>query len=283
MLLSPFGDLNKFENCFHPDIGLVIVPDCGFGVPSPQQGRLSGAVLSFGFGSSAAEWIDLESDLREQEIAAQRTECLECHRKVTKSSGILSQRDNRALKEYRKNYKSAKKELLQIKNKSKRAHWNDMEKEEIIKAETDEIFRGINLFTREELQVTAESMRNGTAPGPDGILPGAIKEEAREQEVWLLGVMNKLLEIQKFPKTEKSQRLKKRAREQSVASWQQRWPKNVVKTQWTKQLTPDIREWYGCKHRKTDYWLTQAIHKMIRDIMQTKEQEDRQRQERPRQ
>lgn len=49
------------------------------------------------------------------------------------------------------------------------------------------------------------------------------------------------------------------ARENSIAAWQRRWDLNVEKGQWTKRLIPTVDVWYGCKFRRLDYFLTQAL------------------------
>lgn len=41
--------------------------------------------------------------------------------------------------------------------------------------------------------------------------------------------------------------------------WQERWDKEEETAQWTKRLIPNIKTWTECKHKCTDYYLTQAL------------------------
>lgn len=52
---------------------------------------------------------------------------------------------------------------------------------------------------------------------------------------------------------------KREARSRTVAKWQQIWEEHSDTAQWTKKLIPDIRKWLQCKHRNTDYYLTQFL------------------------
>lgn len=45
----------------------------------------------------------------------------------------------------------------------------------------------------------------------------------------------------------------------TLEMWQSRWDNNNSNGQWTKRLIPDIWRWHGCKFRRTDYFLTQAL------------------------
>lgn len=51
----------------------------------------------------------------------------------------------------------------------------------------------------------------------------------------------------------------KDARRRTMILWQERWSNNFLKAQWTKQLIPDLTKWMECEHRRTDYYLTQAL------------------------
>ncbi|KAF2895887.1 hypothetical protein ILUMI_10283 [Ignelater luminosus] len=53
--------------------------------------------------------------------------------------------------------------------------------------------QGVEPFTKEELQTATETIKGGKAAAQDGIPPEAIKEAAKTQLKWLLGVLNKLL------------------------------------------------------------------------------------------
>lgn len=41
--------------------------------------------------------------------------------------------------------------------------------------------------------------------------------------------------------------------------WQERWENEGNTAQWTRRLIPNISTWTKCKHRRTDYFLTQAL------------------------
>lgn len=59
---------------------------------------------------------------------------------------------------------------------------------------------------------------------------------------------------------EENKKLARRAvRDNATEKWQQRWNENVVTGQWTKRWIRNISEWIDCKHRRLDYWLTQAL------------------------
>ncbi|KAJ8977862.1 hypothetical protein NQ317_004770, partial [Molorchus minor] len=49
------------------------------------------------------------------------------------------------------------------------------------------------------------------------------------------------------------------ARERTIRRWQTEWEENTVTAQWTKRLIPVLDGWVKCKHRSTDYFLTQAL------------------------
>ncbi|EFA13619.2 Putative 115 kDa protein in type-1 retrotransposable element R1DM-like Protein [Tribolium castaneum] len=49
------------------------------------------------------------------------------------------------------------------------------------------------------------------------------------------------------------------ARERSLKQWENRWMRETNKTQWTKRLIPNLRIWLNCKHRQTDYYLTEVL------------------------
>ncbi|KAJ8964787.1 hypothetical protein NQ317_016081 [Molorchus minor] len=49
------------------------------------------------------------------------------------------------------------------------------------------------------------------------------------------------------------------ARERTICRWQTEWEENTVTAQWTKRLIPVLDGWVKCKHRSTDYFLTQAL------------------------
>jgi len=49
------------------------------------------------------------------------------------------------------------------------------------------------------------------------------------------------------------------AREETMQKWQDRWTQETVKAQWTKKLIPDLTKWTNCKHRRTNYFFTQAL------------------------
>ncbi|KAF2900297.1 hypothetical protein ILUMI_05883 [Ignelater luminosus] len=65
----------------------------------------------------------------------------------------------------------------------------------------------VELFTRDELQTAARTIKNRKAAGPDGIPPEVIKEVAKTQPEWLLGVFNELLRKQTFPRSWKVARV----------------------------------------------------------------------------
>lgn len=49
------------------------------------------------------------------------------------------------------------------------------------------------------------------------------------------------------------------AREETLRIWQTEWTDHQRTAQWTKRLIPNIVDWYKCKHRRTDYFVTQAL------------------------
>lgn len=53
------------------------------------------------------------------------------------------------------------------------------------------------------------------------------------------------------------QQVKKAVREQIIKEWQTRWDNLSHKAQWTKKLIPRIDPWINCKHRTTDFRVTQ--------------------------
>lgn len=53
--------------------------------------------------------------------------------------------------------------------------------------------------------------------------------------------------------------IKKKERQRTLDLWQQRWDDEHEKAQWTKRLIPRIQPWLECKHRNTDYFMTQAL------------------------
>nr|CAI5850898.1 unnamed protein product [Callosobruchus analis] len=48
-------------------------------------------------------------------------------------------------------------------------------------------------------------------------------------------------------------------RDRTMEKWQRLWDDTTDVAQWTKRLIPSIKEWVDCKHRKTCYFLTQAL------------------------
>lgn len=54
-------------------------------------------------------------------------------------------------------------------------------------------------FTKDELENAVQNIKTGKAPGPDGIPPEAIRTTVKENPIWMLDVMNSLLEKQTFP------------------------------------------------------------------------------------
>lgn len=48
-------------------------------------------------------------------------------------------------------------------------------------------------------------------------------------------------------------------RTRTIEKWQQIWYNTEDEAQWTKLLIPNIREWITCRHRRTDYFLTQIL------------------------
>lgn len=57
----------------------------------------------------------------------------------------------------------------------------------------------IEFFTEEELNCAVDGMKNGKAPGIDGIPTEALKQVVAIKPLWLLEIMNSLLESQDFP------------------------------------------------------------------------------------
>lgn len=45
----------------------------------------------------------------------------------------------------------------------------------------------------------------------------------------------------------------------TLEEWQALWEENTEVAQWTKSLIPDLRAWVKCKHRRLNYFLTQAL------------------------
>lgn len=60
-------------------------------------------------------------------------------------------------------------------------------------------------------------------------------------------------------KHDTSQKERKNAREVTMRRWQERWNANDTKGQWTKRLIPRIDKWVVCKHRHTNYFMTQFL------------------------
>lgn len=48
-------------------------------------------------------------------------------------------------------------------------------------------------------------------------------------------------------------------RQRTIRKWQQHWESHMDTEQWTKKLMPRIEPWLNFKHRKVDYFLTQAM------------------------
>lgn len=53
--------------------------------------------------------------------------------------------------------------------------------------------------------------------------------------------------------------VRKEEREKTVHMWQRRWAELHTVAQWTKELIPEVESWYRCKHRKTNYFMTQFL------------------------
>ena len=64
----------------------------------------------------------------------------------------------------------------------------------------------ITPFDKEELELAAQKMKSGKAPGLDGVPPEIIKEIVRIYSDWILGVMNDQLKISRFPAYRRSQK-----------------------------------------------------------------------------
>jgi len=52
--------------------------------------------------------------------------------------------------------------------------------------------------------------------------------------------------------------LRKRCRELTIATWQERWV-NSSKGRWTYKLIPELQRWLGRKHGHVDFYLTQLL------------------------
>jgi len=52
---------------------------------------------------------------------------------------------------------------------------------------------------------------------------------------------------------------KRYIRDAIIRIWQERWQNETEKGQWTKKLKPDLQKWVKCGHRKTNYFITQAL------------------------
>jgi hypothetical protein len=53
--------------------------------------------------------------------------------------------------------------------------------------------------------------------------------------------------------------VKDEERLRTLEDWQREWEENVTVAQWTKHLIPDVRTWYNCKHRLSNYYLSQIL------------------------
>lgn len=53
--------------------------------------------------------------------------------------------------------------------------------------------------------------------------------------------------------------VKREERQRTIVKWQEAWGQTCNEAQWTKLLVPRIDEWVSCNHRRTDYYLTQAL------------------------
>lgn len=58
---------------------------------------------------------------------------------------------------------------------------------------------------------------------------------------------------------ERSENLKAEIRERTLRKWQQQWEEHTETAQWTKTLIKNVVTWTKCKHRRTDYFLTQFL------------------------
>lgn len=56
-----------------------------------------------------------------------------------------------------------------------------------------------------------------------------------------------------------TQSVKDKVREETIQKWQESWENNTQKAQWTKTLIPHLDRWIKCKHRGSNYYLTQAL------------------------
>ncbi|KAJ8910522.1 hypothetical protein NQ315_012819 [Exocentrus adspersus] len=52
---------------------------------------------------------------------------------------------------------------------------------------------------------------------------------------------------------------KREERENTIQKWQDIWNQTEDVAQWTKQLIPQVDDWLKCRHRKTDYYLSQIL------------------------
>lgn len=48
-------------------------------------------------------------------------------------------------------------------------------------------------------------------------------------------------------------------RNDTIKTWQERWQNETEKGQWTKKLISNLGKWVNCKHRKTNYFITQDL------------------------
>ncbi|XP_023310320.1 uncharacterized protein LOC108917090 [Anoplophora glabripennis] len=170
------------------------------------------------------------------EIELQRAKCIRSRRRLTRSNGDNDKNGENVIKE---EYKKSKKKLKDLISRSKAKHWqslceeldNDIwgngykivtgrltnklpvdltfekrrevakelfpQSEHKIKAPL--LISEVEPFTKKELLRAVENIKNGKAPGVDGIPPEAVKEAVKAVPDWMLFVFNELLRTQKFP------------------------------------------------------------------------------------
>lgn len=178
-----------------------------------------------------------------EEIKMKRDECQRLRRQATRAARRISRNEN----EDYTNYKRLKKELQALITKSKNKHWGDLCQEldsdiwgkgykiatkkligyAPLEMSTDQKIRAaeklfpkksknrekrtatgnVKIFTGEEYTEVLRKMKNGKAPGLDGVPMEAIKKLDEIGPTMLLNLMNELLKQQKYPRQWKKARL----------------------------------------------------------------------------
>ncbi|KAH0999122.1 hypothetical protein HUJ04_001339, partial [Dendroctonus ponderosae] len=71
-----------------------------------------------------------------------------------------------------------------------------------------------------------------------------------------------LLELERIrlsTRPERNAQARRTERDITINEWQKEWESSSEKGSWTKKLIKNLSSWVNCQHKKTDYYVTQAL------------------------